>query len=187
LHYVKNSEHFTCPVCTFAAVWTSIMLFSYYSTSATTHILTTSGVSLPANNQWLRPFTCRTVCHLRCISISVLMLFWQCLSSHDTHAYVYFNYRSVICITKFCVRTKVAGSNIIFLFSHLCLRLPNCLPVRPNPLKPYLQFSTPPYVPHGQPITFCFISSTQFCFARCKNYEAPLYVNFSSPSLLPSP
>ena len=83
------------------------------------------------------------------------------------------------------MRTKVAGCNIIFLFSHLSLDLPNCLPVTPNPLKPYMHFSTPPYMPHGQPITFSFISSTQFCFARCKNHQAPLYVNFSSPFLLP--
>ena len=79
---------------------------------------------------------------------------------------------------------KLAGCNIIILISHLSLDLPNCLPVRPNPLKPYPHFSTPPYVPRGQPITFLFISSTQFYFARCTNH---LYINLSTPFLPPTP
>jgi hypothetical protein len=35
-------------------------------------------------------------------------------------------------------------------------------------------------VPHDQPLTFSFISTTHFSFPRCKNHQAHLYVNFSS-------
>ena len=81
---------------------------------------------------------------------------------------------------------KIAGYNIIIVIYHHSLNLPECLPLRPKQMKPCFHFSTLPYVPHDQSITFSFISSRQFCFARCTNHEAHLYVNFSSPSFLPS-
>ena len=65
----------------------------------------------------------------------------------------------------------------------VCFTFPFTL-VKSNLLKPYLHFSTPPYVPHGQPNIFSFISSTNFCFARRTNYQASRYVNICSLFLL---
>ena len=100
---------------------------------------------------------------------------------NKTLAILYFNYLKYHLHYYILCEQKVAVCNRFISFSHLSLDLPNCLPVRPSPLKPYLHFSTP-YVPRGQPITFSFISSTQFCFASCTNHQTPLYVNLSSPS-----
>ena len=50
------------------------------------------------------------MCHLLCISISVLMLSWQCLPAHDTHS-----------LKSVCVWLRSISNLFLFIWRALCL------------------------------------------------------------------
>jgi hypothetical protein len=80
----------------------------------------------------------------------------------------------------------ICSGSIVTQLSHLTLGFLNWfLSFRINVPTLCLHFSCPPYMPHGSPILFSFISSICYYLMRNRSYAATLCVNLSSLLLLP--